>query len=148
MRRTLIALAAVIAAIGPAAASGGLGCEAEDQSLKFAAESGVSRGMGGAFFNLKASLDIAMEGVPDDLKALTLDEALVHSWLDGDELKLQFYVERQEGDFASVDFVVETAMVEEGEYRGGYALTIFAARPGEPEAETRVVAGEVVCFVE
>lgn len=143
MRRTLIALAAVISATLPAAASGGIGCEAEDASVKFSAESGVSRGMGGAFFNLKASLDIAMEGVPADLRKLTLDDALTHSWLDGDELKLQFYVERQEGDFASVDFIVETTTIEEGSTAGTYVLTVYGSG-----AEALSAEGRVSCIVE
>lgn len=148
MRRALIALAAVIAASVPAAASGGLGCEAEDANLRFSIDTAVSRGMGGAFFNLRASLDIAVEGVPDDLRKLTLDDALTHSWLDGDEVKLQFYVEREEGDFASVDFTVETrAAGEDGEHRGDYALTVFAAGSGG-DPQTLSAQGAVACMVE
>ena len=41
--------------------------------------------------------------VPDDLRNLPLDGMLIHSWLDGDEVKLQFYFERQDGEFASID---------------------------------------------
>ena len=105
--------------------------------------------MGGPFFNFHATLDLAMDGVPDDLRKLTLDDALTHSWLDGKEVKLQFYVERQDGDYASVDFVVETAMVEEGLYRGGYILTVVTPEtPYAPDPAERSATGEVVCYVE
>jgi hypothetical protein len=151
MRAIAIAVFAIAAAAvtGPAAASGGIGCEASDQSLTFEVGIGVSRGTGGAFFNLKATLDIAMEGVPEDLKHLTLDDALVHSWLDADELRLQFYTERQEGDFASVDFTVETRSAEEGSTAGEYILTVFETRSGqEPDMETWSAQGRVTCIVE
>src|SRR5215207_8605684 len=91
MRHTAIALAAVIAGVAPAAATGGLGCEAEDANLKFDVDTGVTRGMGGPFLNFHAALDIAMAGVPDDLRKLALDDAMTHSWLDGKEVKLQFH---------------------------------------------------------
>ena len=142
MRRTAIALAALIAAMAPASASGGLWCNAKDLNLEFHVETGVSRGVGGGFFNLRGSLDIAMQGVPEDLRKLSLDNALVHSWLDGDEAKLQFYFERAEGDFASVDFVVETKVIEEGAYAGEYLLTAFASPHSEPlSAQGRVDCG-------
>ena len=144
MRHAVVAFAALFAAAAPAAASGGLWCDAEDQSLEFHAETGVSRGVGGGFFNLRGSLDIAKQGVPEDLRKLSLDNALVHSWLDGDEAKLQFYFERQEGDFASVDFVVETKVIEEGAYAGEYLLTVFAS----PHSEPLSVQGHVACGAE
>ncbi len=147
MRRTVIAFAAVIAAAVPAAASGGLWCDAEDQSLKFEASTGVTRGTG-AFFQFKGTLDVKMAGVPDDLRNLPLDGMLIHSWLDADEAKLQFYFERAEGEFASVDLTVETEGVEEGEYRGDYALTVFESRAGEPELATWTAQGKVSCGAE
>ena len=119
MRRAVIALAAVIAAAVPASASGGLWCDAEDQSLKFEASTGVTRGTG-AFFQFKGMLEVKLDGVPEDLRNLPLDGMLIHSWLDADEAKLQFYFERRDGEFASVDLTVETERVEEGEYRGEY----------------------------
>jgi hypothetical protein len=147
MRRTVIALAAVIAGVVPAAASGGLWCDAKDASITFAASTGVTRGTG-AFFQLKGTLDVAIAGIPDDLRNLTLDGMLIHSWLDEDEAKLQFYFERQDGEFASIDFTVETEMVEEGEYRGEYLLTVFESRPAEPEPGQWSAKGPVSCGAE
>jgi hypothetical protein len=150
MRLVPIAAAAILAAASvPAAASGGVGCEARDAHVDFKVDTAVSRGMGGQFFEFHASLAIALDGVPDDLRKLTLDEALTHSWLDGEELKLHFYVERPEGDFASLDFLVETERVEEGTYRGRYALNVFSSEtPYAPEPVESSAAGEVVCYVE
>lgn len=140
MRLAPIATAAAILAAfsTPAGATGGLGCEARDTNLSFAVDTAVARGMGGPFFEFHATLDLMMDGVPDDLRKLTLDEALTHSWLDGKELKLQFYVERQDGDYASIDFVVETTMVEEGEYRGGYLLTVVTPETPMPPIPSSV----------
>jgi hypothetical protein len=145
----IVAAAVFVAASAPVAASGGLGCEAKDAYIDFEVDTAVTRGMGGPFFNFRATLAIAVDGVPEDLRKLTLDDALTHSWLDGEELKLQFYVERQDGDYASVDFVVETTMVEEGEYRGGYILTVVTPEtPYAPDPVERSATGEVVCYVE
>jgi hypothetical protein len=105
--------------------------------------------MGGQFFEFHAMLAIALDGVPHDLRKLTLDEALTHSWLDGKDLKLQFYVERPEGDFASLDFVVEAQRVDEGLYRGRYVLNVFSSEtPYAPEPVESTAAGAVVCYVE
>ena len=137
MRRAVIALAAVIAAAVPASASGGLWCDAEDQSLKFAASTGVTRGTG-AFFQFKGLLEVKLDGVPEDLRNLPLDGMLIHSWLDADEAKLQFYFERRDGEFASVDLTVETERVEEGEYRGEYCphgLRVAGGRTGTRHME-------------
>jgi hypothetical protein len=145
----IVAAAIFVAASAPAAASGGLGCEAKDAHVDFNIDTAVTRGMGGPFFNFKAALAIALEGVPDDLRHLDFDDALTHSWLDGKAVKLQFYAERQEGDFASVGFVVETAMVEEGLYRGEYTLTVFAPEsPAATETGELSATGAVVCYVE
>jgi hypothetical protein len=150
MRLVPIVTAAILAASSvPADASGGLGCEAKDASVSFEVDAGVTRGMGGPFLNFRATLAVAIDRVPDDLRELTLDDALTHSWLDGEEVKLQFYVERQEGDFASVDFVIEAMMVEEGLYRGGYVLNVFSSEtPYAPEPVETSAAGEVICYVE
>jgi hypothetical protein len=139
----------ILAAAGPAAATGGLGCEAKDANVAFAVDTAVTRGMGGAFFEFHATLDVMMDGVPDDLRKLALDEALTHSWLDGREVKLQFYFERPEGSFASLDFLVEAESVEEGLYRGRYVLDVFSSEtPYAPEPVESTATGAVVCYVE
>lgn len=142
-------LFSVLLAAVPAVASGGLDCAAQDANVDFQVSTAVTRGMGGPFFNFKASLALSLAGVPDDLKALTLDDRLVHSWLDRDEVKLEFYVERQEGEFASVSFVIETTAVDEGEYRGTYRLDVFAPQsPAATETGEIEATGAIVCYAE
>src|SRR5690606_19024048 len=127
---------------------GGIACEAGDANLTFATQIGVTRGSGG-FFSIRTMLELAMPAIPDDFRKLTLEDALLHSWVDGDEIKLQFYLERLEGDFASLDFVVETTMMEEGDYRGGYVLTVFEARDDmDPDLGRWEARGAVQCMAE
>ncbi len=148
MRITPIVLAILAAGTVPAAASGGLGCEAEDANVAFTVESGVSRGMGGAFFNFRGALTVAVPGVPEDLRRIDLGNALTHSWLDGEAVKLQFYTERMEGDFASLDLLVETDSVDDGMYRGRYVLVVYGADTPDPDSDRVSVTGAVECFVE
>ena len=149
MRSFLLTLPVLAGATLPAAASGGFSCMAGDESLRFAAESGLSRGMGGVFLNFRARLDITLEGISEELKSLTLDEALTHSWIDGDELKLQFYHEAPDEPFRSVDFVIETAAVDEGAYRGHYTLTIFETTSSDDaDGEMWTAEGYVTCYAE
>lgn len=122
---------------------------AGDDSLRFAAESGLSRGMGGVLLNFRARLDITLEGISAELKSLTLDDALTHSWIDGKSIRLQFYTEAVDEPFRSVDFVVETAAVDEGAYRGQYVLTVFdAPSDGDADREMWTAEGYVTCYAE
>jgi len=151
MRATTLSVlaAALTASATPAAATGGFGCETADPSVTFSAEASMSRGMGGVFIDFTASLAIALDGVPDDMRHLTLDGALTHSWIDGKALKLQFYTERQAEPFASLDFVVETEAVEEGTYRGSYSLAVFAVPSDhDTDRDMWMAEGAVTCFVE
>jgi len=148
MRLAPTALAAFLAAAAPAVASGGIGCEATDQNLSFQTDIGMTRGSGG-FFSIRTALDVALPGIPDDLRKLSLENALLHSWVDGDEIKLHFYVERQEGPFASLDFVIETTMMEEGDYRGGYVLTVYEAQDDmAPDSGRWTAEGGIDCMAE
>ena len=47
----------------PRPASGGLSCSLEDQSVRIAIESGVTRGMGGPVFNFRGTLEILDKAV-------------------------------------------------------------------------------------
>jgi hypothetical protein len=149
MRTVPLALFAVFAATLPAAASGGFSCLAGDQSLAFKAEAATSRGMGGVFLDFRASVAVKLDGVSDDLRSVTLDGALTHSWIDGDEVKLQFYHERQVEPFGSLDLVVEAAAVDEGAYRGHYTLTIFDT-PARDDADREMwtAEGYATCYAE
>jgi hypothetical protein len=136
----------------PAAAhaSGGLSCEADDGNLKLEVQSGVTRGMGGPFFEFKAKSEIKAGATPPDLRSLTLDSHLVHHWLSGKELNLAFYYER-EGDkpHAYVEIVVETDAQDELDFKGTYELTVFNTEV--PEGTDSVVVkatGDVACMAE
>ena len=61
--RFLAVLAVFIAGILPAAASGGLWCQLEDEQVKISIESGVTHGMGGPVFNFRGKLEIVAKTV-------------------------------------------------------------------------------------
>lgn len=149
MHKIFGAIAGLALMSSAALASGGLSCEVADANLKLAVESGVTRGMGGPFFNFKAGAEILNAAVHPDLKALTLDDKLVHHWLDGKTLKLSFYQETAEDKpHAYVDITIDTQSDEEGSYNGDYQLSIFAAEPPEGAENPVELSGKVTCFVE
>lgn len=148
MYRILIAAAILAASILPAGASGGVGCDAGDETVTLTLGIGMTRGSGG-FFSIDGNLDIADPAVPADLRSLSLDDKLIHSWVDGDVLKLQFYTERYEGEFAYLNLTIEADAKDEGSYPGTYSLTVFAPQPGDdPEAAPWTASGPVDCMVE
>jgi hypothetical protein len=149
MHKILGAIAGLTLLSSSAFASGGLSCEVADANLKLTAESGVTHGMGGPFFNFKASAEILNAAVHPDLKALILDDKLVHHWLDGKTLKLSFYQETAEDKpHAYVDITIDTQSDEEGNYNGAYQLSIFAAEPPAGAENPVELSGTVTCFVE
>jgi len=149
MRQPVAALAALLLLPTPSFASGGLSCEIEDRNLKFAAESGVTHGMGGPFINFKASAEILAEGTPEDFRKLTLDGDLVHHWLSGTDLNLSFYRERSNDQpHAYVDLVIETRQEEEGSYKGTYTLSVFIADAPADAENLRNFTGPITCFAE
>ena len=111
----------------PAAqASGGLWCTIEDHNLSMTVESGVTHGLGSPLFNFRAAAELKAEGIAPDFRKLTLDDKLVHHWLDNDESRLSFYIEREQGEYGSVEIVIETAGdPEEGDLPGTYQVAYF-----------------------
>ena len=99
-------------------------------------ESGVSHGMGGPIFNMRASSELLVKDVADDFRKLNLDGKLVHSWIDGDETRLLFYTER-EGDkpFGSIEITIQTAgdREEDVEIKGKYEVSYFEAERQQGE---------------
>ncbi len=149
MRRSVLTLAALLLSAPAGFASGGLSCEANDANLNLTVESSVTRGMGGPFFNFKASAEIMVASTHPSLKKLTLDESLVHHWLDGKMLYLSFYRETAANEpHAYVEIVVETSQVEEGSYAGKYSLSVFAADAAADTENPKQATGEVICFAE
>ena len=83
-------------------------------------------------------------GTPAPLRKLNLAEALVHSWLYGDDLKLRLYRETDSGPHGYVEIIIETRSRDEDdtEYEGTYKLIIFVA-----EARELVFNGKASCSV-
>jgi hypothetical protein len=143
---TTIAVLALQSA--PASASGGIGCEARDARVALDIGIGVTRGSGG-FFSVAGTLEITSTDLPGDLASLALGDLLIHSWLDGEELKLQFYHERNEGEFASLDLLIEAERIDEGTYAGPYVVTVFGVDAASGSTgDTWSVEGSVLCYVE
>ena len=142
----LIASAAMtVAAANPVHASGGIWCSIDDANMKMTVESGVTRGMGGPFFNFKASAELLVKDVAPDFAKLTLDGNLVHSWIDRDETRLSFYTERQgDAPFGSVEITIETAGDrEEADLPGKYEVSYFEAerQTGDNDGFIRLTGG-------
>lgn len=144
-----IAVAIAAAVAGPALASGGIGCETDDKNLTLSIETGVTRGMGGPVFNFKAEAEVKSKDVADDLRKTQFEQKhLPQYWLDGDDMRMVLYRER-EGDkpHGYVEITVLTKSVEEGTYEGKYELSVFDV-PASGDQKEFKATGTISCFVE
>jgi len=154
MRTTLFLLLTVLAC-QPAFASGGLQSSADAEGVTFDIGGGVTRGMGGPLFSFEGTLEIAEMGMAVDLAETGFArEHVAQYWLDGEDLRLVLYRER-EGDKAHghVELTIETGARGgddgEGFYDGRYELTVFDATDDNGgEGVTVRREGEVVCSAE
>lgn len=147
MQAFTLAMLAVFAA-GPAAASAGFWCEADDDALVLSVEGGLSRGLPGPPFNLSGSLAVKKPGAPVAFRDVALiGDDLAQSWFDADEIRLQIYREREGGSFASVDLVIETMIDPEDEltYAGTYTLVTSEMTEGASEGTAVTATGAVTC---
>ena len=120
-------LAAFLATPGPAVATGGLWCNADDATLTLAVQSGLGHGIDQGFLRFSADLQIKLDGVPADFRKLHLGkDGISQSWLDNDEFKLRLYRQRERGPSGYVVIDLATKAAAEGDYRGRYTLTVFA----------------------
>lgn len=139
----------------PALASGGVNCSADAEGVSFEVGGGASRGMGAALFSFEGTLAVAGPDVADDLaKTSFAREHVAQYWLDGEELRLLLYRER-EGDkpHGYVELTIRTKARPgddgEGMYDGRYALTVFdMTDENGGEGVTISREGEVACSVE
>ncbi|MCC2687925.1 MAG: hypothetical protein K0S21_728 [Rhizobiaceae bacterium] len=137
-----------------AAASGAIGCGAEDHAASFDLAAGVTHGMGAPTFNFRGDLEILDETVAEDLRRLSFeDRHLAQYWLDGDELRLLVFREREaEAQYGSVELTIRTkARGEEdaGSYEGAYEIEVYdLGESGHGEGKTLILTGEVSCFAE
>jgi hypothetical protein len=153
--RTEPFLILAVLACQPAFASGGLNCSADEDGVKFEIGGGVTHGMGGPLFSFEGQLAIADNALAADLGRTTFGrEHVAQYWLDGDELRLLLYRER-EGDkpHGYVELTIETEARGgddgEGMYDGRYALSVFdITQENGGEGVTVTREGEVECFAE
>lgn len=134
-----------------AQASGGISCTQASGEHVVDIGAGVTHGMGGPVFELAGHIEVADPSAAPDLARTTFTrEHLAQYWLDGRELRLLLYRER-EGDaphgYAELTILTE-ADDDEETYAGTYALTLFDTVDGESEGRTLEYAGAVSCSVE
>jgi hypothetical protein len=154
MRTTLTTMLLMLAC-QPAFASGGLHCSADADGVTIDVGGGVTRGMGGPLFSFEGEVTVKGDGIAADLgKTSFAREHVAQYWLDGEDLRLLLYRER-EGDkpHGYVELTIETKARAgddgEGFYDGRYTLSVFDMTEesgGEGVAVTR--EGEVACSAE
>lgn len=154
MRRGIVTMLAVLAS-QPALASGGVHCSADAGGVTFDVGGGVTHGMGGPLFSFEGEVAVTGDGIAADLgKTAFAREHVAQYWLDGEDLRLLLYRER-EGDkpHGYVELTIQTKARpgddNEGFYDGRYDLTVFDMT-NENGGEGVMVKreGEVVCSAE
>lgn len=154
MRTTLTTMLVMLAS-QPALASGGMHCSTDADGVTFEVGGGVTRGMGGPLFSLEGTLEIADKAIAADLgKTSFAREHVAQYWLDGEDLRLLLYRER-EGDkpHGYVELTIETKARAgddgEGFYDGRYTLSVFdMTEENGGEGVTITRAGDVACSAE
>jgi hypothetical protein len=151
MRRFSFIAAALVALCAPGIANAGLSCTVKDKSVQLTLESGVTRGMGGPFFDFKAELKTNLPNVPKDFRQVKFaDDHLPQRWLNDREAKLAIYRERDGEPHGYVEIQIETKRVskdDDGNYKGTYALTIHSvALAGKPEPKPITARGAISCM--
>ena len=148
--RLPMALGSILLGASQALASGGISCETASKPANITFQGGVTRGMGAPIYSFEGSFRTANKAVAQDLRALSFTrEHLAQYWLDGKELRLVLYRER-EGDkpHGYVEITVLTkAAGDEGTYKGKFSATVFDATT-DPDGRRTELAGRISCFVE
>lgn len=149
--RAILCLMSILFAAGPTAASGGLSCRAEDKAVKLTIEGGLTRGMGSPVFDLRGEIEIFDTTIVPDLRRTLFGRAhMAQYWLDGEELRLLLYREREpEKPHGYVEVMVKTKATEEGNYSGVYAVTVVdMSNETGGEGKTLNISGGISCIVE
>lgn len=149
--RAAILFLATLFMTGPAAASGGFSCRAEDESASISLHGGVTRGMGSPVFSLRGGIETRGGEVAGDLRNTRFERThLAQYWLDGSQLRLVLYRERDGGKpHGYAELTVTTTAQEDGAFAGSYRLEMFdmtGATSGE--GRTARFEGEIICSVE
>jgi hypothetical protein len=148
--RTYMVVTLLLAGLTSAQASGGVSCDAKDASVEFEAGGGLGRSVGGSLFNVNGEIKVKLKGVPADFRELKFkDSDVSQRWIDGKEVRLQLYREREEGLFGYVNLEILTKRVDEGSYVGRYELTISHLESEKAtEAKKFTARGKVKCMTE
>jgi hypothetical protein len=160
MNRRLAALFLALAALGAAGkarASAGVHCSLEDRAVRLELQAVVSGGgVGRGLIQVRGELGVRGGSPAQDFRRIELrDEHLRHTWLNGRDLRIIVYHER-EGErtpHGAVELVIETRGArtdsdDEGTYRGAYALTV-TDMTGVTGGEARryTARGRITCSV-
>ena len=140
--KTMLAAAFLILPV-QAWATGDLGCEIKDQNLTFDFNTLINRGTG-LFLGGETRFEAARPEVQQQLRKLDQTKLqLVHSWYEGNEIRLLFYAEHQDDqvDFASVTLTVLTATDANDDYVGTYTLTVNGPQPIVLKGKTSCLVG-------
>lgn len=124
-------------------ATGDLGCEISDENLKFDFNTLINRGTG-LFLDGATHFETARLEVPPELRKL--DQAkfqLIHSWYEGDEIRLLFYAEHQDNkvDFASVKLTLLAKTDANDDFVGSYVLSVDGSKPVVLHGKTNCIVG-------
>ena len=123
----------------------------EDKTLKLSVEGAFSRGVGEGVINFGGRIEVLAKTTPDDFRSVDLErEHLTQTWINGRDLKLRMYRER-EGNAAPhgyIELLLETRQSsrDELEYTGSYVLTVFHLKSGQDsEGKTLSARGKAKC---
>jgi len=141
-----------IGAADVAQASAGFSCSVEDKTLKLAVEGAFSRGVGEGVINFGGKLEVLAKATPDDFRSVALErEHLTQTWINGRDLKLRMYREREGNALPHgyVELVLETRQIgarDELEYAGSYVLTVYHLKSEQDsEGKTFTARGKARC---
>jgi hypothetical protein len=124
-------------------ATGDLGCEIKDDNLVFDFNTLINRGTG-LFLGGETRFETARPEVIQALRKLDQNKLqLIHSWYEGNEIRLLFYAEHQDNqvDFASVRLTVLTAADANDDFVGAYTLTVDGPQPVVLQGKTSCLVG-------
>jgi hypothetical protein len=148
---TRVLTAAIITGLTvlPAQASGGLWCDAEGEAVRLSVQAGVTRGMGGAIFSFEGAVDVTDERVAPDLAATEYErEHVAQYWLDGEEMRLLLYREREgEEPHGYAQLTIVAQADGEGGYGGTYVLEFYDMQRGD-DGSPVAFEGAVDCGAE
>ena len=152
LRAATFVCAALLVSQGPAHASGNFLCQADDEALKFNAESTFSHGLGGTFVGFGAELAVRLKKAPADFAVVKFDAAqLVHHWFTDGALNLHVYRERAaDAPHGYVELIIETIQEPDDEtaFSGTYKLIVHDVPASEgAEGMTLDAEGKISCSV-